>query len=281
MEYFTLNNGVKMPAIGFGTFQIPPEETEKCVLNAIKIGYRCIDTAAAYYNEEGVGKAITKCGVPRKDLFIITKLWVQDHGYETTKQAIETSLKKLQTDYIDLYLIHQCFGDIYGSWRAMEEYYKAGKLKAIGISNFMPERFVDLCVNATVTPAVLQFEFNPFYQEKASLAAMQEFKIQPQAWSPVAGGRNNIFQNPTLEKIAKKHNKSIAQTVLRWEVQRGVQVIPKSLKEARMKENLNIFDFKLSEAEIEEINKMDLNKSLVDFTSIDTVKRFNTWKIHD
>ena len=271
-----------MPVLGFGTFQIPPEDTERCVSEALKVGYRCIDTAAAYMNEEGVGEAISKCGIPRKDLFIITKLWVQDHGYENTKKAIETSLKKLKTDYIDLYLIHQCFSDIYGSWRAMEEAYAAGKIKAIGISNFLPERFTDLIVNSKVVPAVLQFEFHPFYQEKQSLELMKEHKIQPQAWSPLAQGKNDIFHNPVLTKIAKAHNKSVGQTIIRWEIQRGVQVIPKSVKKERMEENLNVFDFKLTDAEIEEINKLDTNKSLfIDFRAIETVKMFNTWKIHD
>ena len=282
MEYFTLNNGVKMPVLGFGTYQIPPEDTERCVLDALKVGYRCIDTAAAYFNEEGVGEAISKCGIPRNELFIITKLWVQDHGYENTKKAIETSLRKLKTDYLDLYLIHQCFGDIYGSWRAMEEAYQAGKIKAIGISNFLPERFVDLVSNSKVVPAVLQFEFHPFYQEAESLKYMQEYKIQAQAWSPLAQGKNDIFNNPVLTKIAKAHNKSVGQTIIRWEIQRGVQVIPKSVKIERMKENFNVFDFKLTDAEVEEINKLDTHKSIfIDFRSIDVVKMFNTWKIHE
>ena len=282
MEYFTLNNGVKMPVIGYGTFQIPPEDTERCVSEALKAGYRCIDTAAAYMNEEGVGEAIRKSGIPRDQLFIIRKLWVQDHGYESTKKAFETSLKKLQLDYIDLYLIHQPFGDVYGAWRAMEELYEAKKIRAIGISNFQADRYVDLILHNKIVPAVLQFEFHPFTQKSEDFKYLQEYKIQPQAWAPFAEGKNNLFTHPVLDKIAKAHNKSIPQVVLRWAIQRGVQVIPKSVKRERMDQNFNIFDFKLTEAEIEEINKLDTKQSLfIDHRKAETAKMFANWKIHE
>ena len=281
MEYYTLANGVKMPAIGFGTFQIPPDQTEAVVLDAIKVGYRCIDTAAAYMNEEGVGNAIKKCGVPRKDLFIITKLWVQDHGYEETKKAIETSLKKLQLDYVDLYLIHQPFGDYYGSWRAMEEYLEKGKLRAIGLANFHADRFVDLALHNKVAPMVDQIEIHPFHQRDYELKTMHEFKVQPQGWAPFAEGKNGIFHNEILSKIGKAHNKSVAQVILRWNVQRGVQVIPKSVKKERMAENFNIFDFKLTDEEMKEISTLDKHESLfLDHRTAESAKNFAAWKIH-
>ena len=282
METFTLNNGVKIPVIGFGTFQIPPEDTERCVAAALKAGYRCIDTAAGYANEEGVGAAIRKSGIPRDQIFVITKLWVQDTGYENTKIAFEKSLKKLGLDYINLYLIHMPFGDVYGSWRAMEEIYQQKKARAIGVSNFYPDRLVDLILHNKVVPAVNQIEFHPFYQEEQSLQINKEYNIVTQAWSPFAQGKNNIFTNPVLEKIAKAHNKSVSHVILRWVLQRGVQCIPKSVNEDRIVQNLNIFDFKLTDEEIAEINKFDGKVPLFpDHRTPEAAKMFGPWKVHD
>ena len=279
-EYYTLNNGVKMPKVGFGVFQIPKEETEKVVLEALKAGYRCIDTAQAYLNEEGVGKAIKASGIPRKDLFIVTKLWVQDHGYEATKKAFEGSLRRLGLDYVDLYLIHQPFGDYYGSWRAMEEIYQSGKAKAIGVSNFQPDRLVDLVLHNKVCPAVDQIEIHPFCQNKEAIEVLKEYKIQPQAWGPFAEGKNDIFKNPVLSKIAKSHNKSVAQVILRWELQCGIQIIPKSVRREHMDENIKVFDFTLSDSEMNEISSLDEKHSLfIDHRTAETAKFFANWKL--
>lgn len=283
MEFITLSNGVKMPLEGFGVFQVPEAEVcEKAVLDAIKTGYRLIDTAAAYFNEEAVGSAIKKCGVPREELFITTKLWIQDAGYENAKKAFETSLKKLGLDYLDLYLIHQPFSDYYGSWRAMEELYNEGKIRAIGVCNFYPERLADLCVNAKVVPMVNQVELHPFFAQGNALENMKNFGVQPEAWGPLAEGKHGIFTHPVLTEIGKKYGKSAAQVALRWNTQRGVVIIPKSTHIERMEENLNIWDFKLTDEEMSAIVKLDLGHSeIVDHSSPETAKWLNGWKIHD
>ncbi|MEN2398752.1 aldo/keto reductase [Flavobacterium sp. MC2016-06] len=263
METVILNNGVEMPILGFGVYQITDAaECEQSVLNAIQAGYRLIDTAAAYGNEEAVGKAIQKSGVPREELFIITKLWIQDAGYESTKKAFERSLQRLQLDYLDLYLIHQPFGDVYGSWRAMEELYQEGKIKAIGVSNFKPDRLMDLIIHNKVIPVVNQIETHPFCQQNETQEFLQENEVQIQSWGPFAEGRNDLFVNETLVAIGKTHNKSVAQVVLRWLTQRGVVAIPKSVRKERIAENFNIFDFILSEEEMSSIKTLDTNKSL-------------------
>ncbi len=283
MEFTTLNNGIKMPLEGFGVFQVPdPEQCEIAVLDAIASGYRLIDTAAAYMNEEAVGKAIKKCGVPRDNLFITTKLWVQDASYEKAKLAIQTSLDKLGLDYLDLYLIHQPMGDYYGAYRAMEEAYKDGKLKAIGVCNFYSERLADLCLNAEIRPAVDQVELHPFFQQEYALKIMKEYNVHPEAWGPFAEGNHGIFTNEILTKIADKYGKSAAQVVLRWNVQRGVTVIPKSIHKNRMEQNFDIWDFELSKEDMDEIAKMDIGHSeIVDHSSPEFVKMLNTMRIHD
>ncbi|GIP43585.1 2,5-diketo-D-gluconic acid reductase [Paenibacillus sp. J45TS6] len=263
MQKVTLNNGVEMPILGFGVFQITePNECEQSVYDAITTGYRLIDTAASYQNEESVGRAIKRSGVAREDLFITTKLWVQDTGYERTKIAFEKSLERLQLDYLDLYLIHQPLGDIYGSWRAMEELYREGKVRAIGVSNFQPDRLIDLIIHNDVTPAVNQVETHPFNQQMESAKFMKENNVQIQSWGPFAEGKNNLFQNEILLSIAEKYNKSVAQVVLRWLTQREVVVIPKSVHKERMVENFNIFDFKLNEEDMELITTLDTKQSL-------------------
>lgn len=283
MEYVTLKNGVQMPMEGFGVFQVPDATVcEQAVLDAINTGYRLIDTAAAYFNEEAVGTAIKKSGIPRKELFITTKLWIQDAGYENAKKAFQTSLDKLGLDYLDLYLIHQPMNDYYGSWRAMEELYEAGKIRAIGVCNFYPERLADLCVNAKIKPMVNQVELHPFFTQKSALATMKEFEVQPEAWGPLAEGKHGIFTNEKLVAIAEKHNKSVAQVVLRWNIQRGVVVIPKSTHKERIEENINIWDFALSEEEMSIIDSLDLGHSeIIDHSTAETAKYLNGWKIHD
>ena len=262
MQTVILNNGVEMPQLGFGVFQVPDhEECEKSILNALETGYRLIDTAAAYMNEEAVGKALSKSGIPREDLFITTKLWIQDAGYESTKKAFEKSLNKLQLDYLDLYLIHQPFGDVYGSWRAMEELYLDGKIKAIGICNFQPDRIMDLIVHNEVVPAVNQIETHPFCQQVEAQQFLQENKVQIESWGPFAEGKNNLFSNEVLLAIGKKYDKSIAQVVLRWLTQRGVVAIPKSVHKERIVENFNIFDFELSSADMAAILALDQKQS--------------------
>lgn len=241
MEYRTLANGMKMPMEGFGVYQVPdPKQCKASVMDALNTGYRLIDTAAAYMNEEAVGEAIRESGIPREELFITTKLWIQDAGYETTKQAFETSLEKLGLEYLDLYLIHQPMNDYYGSWRAMEELYEAGKIRAIGVCNFYPERLTDLCLNAKIPPMVDQVELHPFFVQQAALENMAELNVVPEAWGPLAEGNFGIFTNPMLSKIGEKYGKSVAQVVLRWNVQRGVVVIPKSVHLNRIQENFDI-----------------------------------------
>lgn len=257
MEYVTLNNGVKMPMLGYGVYQVDPAECERCVTDAIDAGYRLIDTAQAYYNEEGVGNAIVKCGVPRRELFITTKVWISNAGYEKAKASIDQSLQKLRTDYIDLLLIHQPFGDYYGSWRAMEEAYRAGKLRAIGVSNFYPDRLIDLCTFCAVTPAVNQVETHVFQQQKAAREIMDKYRVQHESWGPFAEGRKGFFDNPVLAEIARKHGKSVAQVALRYLLQRGVIAIPKSVRKERMQQNIDVFDFSLDQADLQAIAELD------------------------
>ncbi len=258
-----LNNGVEMPILGFGVFQMnDPKEREQSVIDAIQSGYRLIDTAASYMNEEAVGRAIRNSGVDRKDLFITTKLWVQDAGYENTKKSFQRSLDKLQLDYLDLFLIHQPYGDVHGSWRAMEELYKAGKVRAIGVSNFQPDRVMDLIMFNEIAPAVNQVETHPFNQQIENQKFLTDNNVQIESWGPFAEGKNNLFQNELLGSIASKYNKSIAQVVLRWLTQRGVVVIPKSVRKERIIENFNIFDFELSFDDMEAIATLDTKTSL-------------------
>lgn len=262
MQHVTLNNGVEMPILGFGVFQIPDlRECERSVKEAITIGYRLIDTAASYMNEEAVGNAIKASGVARQELFVTTKVWIQSDGYTGTKRAFENSLRKLQLEYLDLYLIHQPYGDVHGTWRAMEELYKAGKIRSIGVSNFHPDRLMDLIVHNEVVPAVNQIEIHPFHQQYEAQAFLEENKVQIESWGPFAEGKNNFFSNELLHSMSNKYNKSIAQVVLRWLTQRGVMAIPKSVRKERMEENFNIFDFVLSIEDMEAIKTLDLKTS--------------------
>lgn len=282
MEFVTLNNGVKMPLEGFGVFQVPdPAQCEQAVLDAIASGYRLIDTAAAYMNEKAVGEAIKKCGVPREELFITTKLWIQDAGYGEAKKAIQTSLDNLGLSYLDLYLIHQPMGDYIGAYRAMEQAYREGKLKAIGVCNFYPNRLADLCETVAVKPAVNQVELHPFFQQENALALMKEYGVHPEAWGPFAEGKHGIFTHPVLTAIGQKYGKSAAQVALRWNVQRGVTVIPKSVHKERMEQNLAIWDFSLSDADMAEIAKLDLGHSeIVDHSDPKFVQMLHQMKIH-
>ena len=283
MEFVTLNNGVKMPLEGFGVFQVPdPAQCEQAVLDAIASGYRLIDTAAAYMNEKAVGEAIKKSGVPREELFIITKLWVQDASYEAAKKAIQTSLDNLGLSYLDLYLIHQPMGDYVGAYRAMEEAYKEGKLKAIGVCNFYPNRLADLCETVEVIPAVNQVELHPFFQQENALALMKEYGVVPEAWGPFAEGNHGIFTHPVLTAIGQKYGKSAAQVALRWNVQRGVVVIPKSVHKERIEQNMNIWDFQLSDEDMAEIAKLDIGHSeIVDHSDPAFVKMLHSLKVHE
>lgn len=263
MEYVVLNNGVKMPILGFGVYQVTDQqECEDAVYNAIKAGYRLIDTAKVYGNEEAVGKAIKRSGVAREELFITTKLWVEDVNYEGAKKAFQESLDRLGLDYIDLYLIHQPYNDVYGAWRAMTELYREGKIKAIGVSNFYADRIMDFALNNEVVPAINQIETHPFNQQIEEQKIMEELGVQIQSWGPFAEGKNDIFNNEILKTIGEKYNKSVAQVVLRWLVQRNVVVIPKSVRPERIAENINVFDFKLSEDEMNEITKLDTKETL-------------------
>jgi 2,5-diketo-D-gluconate reductase A len=276
-----LNNGVEMPILGFGVYQVPdPDECERSVSEALRTGYRLIDTAAAYLNEEAVGRAIQKSGVAREELFVTTKIWVQDAGYESAKKAFEKSLKRLQLSYLDLYLIHQPFGDVYGSWRAMEELCREGRIRAIGVSNFQPDRVMDLIVHNQVVPAVNQIETHPFCQQIETQAFMQTNQVQMESWGPFAEGRNNIFQNEVLVSIAREHKKAVAQVILRWLIQRGVVVIPKSVHQERIIENFNVFDFELSPQNMAAIATLDTNRSsFFDHRDPEMVKRLGTVKL--
>jgi 2,5-diketo-D-gluconate reductase A len=262
MKNITLNNGVEMPILGFGVYQIPDaDECERSVLTALEAGYRSIDTAAAYGNEEAVGKAISKSGIDRKELFITTKLWISNAGYEKAKQGFEESLNKLGLDYLDLYLIHQPYGDVHGSWHAMEELYENGKIRAIGISNFQPDRVMDMIVFNKVVPAVNQIETHPFHQQVETQQFLKENNVQQESWGPFAEGKNNLFNNELLAAIGKKYNKSIAQVVLRWMIQRDIVVIPKSVTKDRIVQNFEVFDFELATSDMEQIKTLDEKQS--------------------
>ena len=262
MEFVTLNNGVKMPVLGYGVYQVDPAETERCVLDAVDVGYRSIDTAQAYGNEEGVGNAIVKCGVPREELFLTTKVWITNAGYEKAKSSIEDSLRKLRSEYIDLLLIHQPFNDYYGTYRAMEEAYRMGKVRAIGVSNFYPDRFVDLANFCEIVPTVNQVETHVFQQQKKARPILKKYGTQIESWGPFAEGKNEIFSNPVLMEIGHRYGKSTAQVALRFLLQSGVVVIPKSTKKERMKENFQMFDFVLTDAEMRRIEALDTGESL-------------------
>ncbi len=263
MQNVTLNNGVEMPIVGFGVYQIPAEETEQAVTDALAAGYRHFDTAAGYGNEEGLGKAVAASGIPRDELFITTKLWVQDApAEENTRRAFETSMERLGLDTLDLYLIHQPFGDVYGQWRAMEKLLADGRVRAIGVSNFMPDRLIDLIMNNEVIPAVNQVETHPFYQRVEDQAFMAEHGVQIESWGPLAEGKNNLFSHPVLTEIGQAHDVSAAQVVLRWLVQRGVVVIPKSVRPERMAENIDLFDFQLTDEDVDRIAALDTGESL-------------------
>lgn len=263
MEYVKLNNGVTMPILGFGVYQIPKEETKRCVLDAIKVGYRSIDTAQSYFNEAEVGEALLECGVPRAELFITTKVWIDNYGYENCKKSVEESLKKLKTDYIDLVLLHQPFSDYYGAYRALEDLYKEGKIKAIGVSNFYPDRLSDMCLfGRKVIPAVNQVETNPMNAQITAQENMEKYGVHIEAWAPFGEGRKGLFENETLVNIGKKYNKSTAQVILRWLIQRGVIVVCKSTHVERIKQNFNVFDFELTSEDINQINQLDTGTSL-------------------
>ncbi|MGE9998100.1 aldo/keto reductase [Catenibacterium mitsuokai] len=263
MEYVKLNNGIEMPLISFGVYQIPKEDTKRCVLDAIKSGYRGIDTAQSYFNESEVGDAIVECGVPREELFITTKVWIDHYGYEECKASVEESLRKLKTDYLDLCLLHQPFSDYYGAYRALEDLYAEGKIKAIGVSNFYPDRLTDICMfDRKVIPAVNQVEVNPFNAQWCAQENMEKHGVKMEAWAPFGEGRNNLFTNETLVSIGKKYNKSSAQVMLRWLIQRGVIVACKSTHIERMQENINVFDFELTEEDMNSIKTLDTSNSL-------------------
>lgn len=262
MKTIRLNNGIEMPILGFGVYQIKPEETENTVLEALEIGYRSIDTAAAYYNEEAVGRAIRKSGIPRKELFITTKLWISDAGYDSAKIAFSESLQKLGLDYLDLYLIHQPYNDVHGAWRAMEDLYKENKVRAIGVSNFQPDRLMDLIIHNKIIPAINQVETHIFNQQIETQLFMEENNVQIESWGPFAEGLNNMFSDKLLTTLATRYNKSVAQIILRWLIQRNVIIIPKSVRKDRMIENYNIFDFELSVEDMEQIKTLDTGKSL-------------------
>lgn len=283
MKQILLNNGVKMPVEGYGVFQISDEaQCEQCVLDALETGYRLFDTAAAYYNEAAVGRAVRESGIPRDEIFITTKLWVQDAGYDQTLAAFEQSRKNLGLDYVDLYLIHQPFGDYYGAWRAMEDLYREGIVKAIGVSNFSPERIVDLCMNHEIKPSVNQIEIHPFYQQEEALRVMRSYDIVPEAWGPLSEGQKDIFHHRTLQKIAQRHGKTTAQVILRWHFQRGVVTIPKTVHKERMKENMDIWDFELTQKDMKEIEAMDIGHSeIIDHRCFCTARQLNSIKIHD
>ncbi len=261
MDYITLNNGVKMPQLGYGVYQVTKEECERCVLDALQVGYRSIDTAQSYFNEEEVGSALQKSGIPRKEIFLTTKVWIEHYGYEQAKASVMESMNKLQTDYLDLCLLHQPFSDYYGAWRALEELYREGKIRAIGVSNFYPDRLVDLASFADISPMVNQVETHPFNQQKTAKEYMDKYGVQIEAWAPFGEGRGGLFENEILKTIGAKYGKTSAQVMLRWHLQRGVIVIPKSVHIERMKENLDVFDFTLSDEDMKMISDMDKGES--------------------
>lgn len=279
MKTIKLNNGIEMPQIGYGVYQVSPDECERCVSDALKTGYRMIDTAQAYHNEEGVGRAVKNSGINRSDIFIVSKVWISNYGYEKAKASIDESLRKLQTDYIDLMLLHQPFCDRYGAYRALEDAYREGKLRAIGVSNFYPDHFIDLASNVDIVPAVNQVETHVFNQQTETQKIMEEFGTHIMSWGPLAEGRNNLFSNETLTKTGNSHGKSVAQITLRWLIQRGVIIIPKSVHIERMEQNLDIFDFELSDEEMAEIATLDTGKSLFfDHHDAETTKLFMSWR---
>lgn len=261
MKYITLSNGVKMPMLGYGVYQVTKDECERCVLDALNIGYRLIDTAQSYFNEEEVGNAIVKSGIPRDEFFLTSKVWIDHYGYEECKKSVEISMQKLKTDYIDLMLLHQPFGDYYGAWRALEELYESGKLRAIGISNFYPDRMVDIASFSRICPMVNQIEIHPHLQQIEAKKWNEKYKLQLEAWAPFGEGRGGIFELPELKKIAEKHNRTTAQIILRWHLQRGIVVIPKSTHAERMKDNFDVFDFELTKEEMSTIALLDKDES--------------------
>ncbi len=278
MEFVTLNNGTQMPILGYGVFQIPAEDTQRCVLDAIEVGYRLFDTAQGYGNEKGLGEAIKKCGIPREEFFITTKIWLSEAGYEKSKTSIQKSLERLDMDYLDLLLIHQPFGDYYGTYRAMEELYREGKLKAIGVSNFYPDRLVDLIKFNEIVPMVNQVELHPFNQQVFAAEVMKKYNVQIQAWAPFAEGKKDLFTNETLVKIGQKYNKSSAQVTLRYLIQRGASVIPKTISKDRMKQNYDVFDFTLNEDEMAQILLLDQAESVFfSHASVETVERMASY----
>lgn len=279
MKTIKLNNGIEMPQIGYGVYQVSPDKCERCVSDALKTGYRMIDTAQAYHNEEGVGRAVKNSGINRSDIFIVSKVWISNYGYEKAKASIDDSLRKLQTDYIDLMLLHQPFCDRYGAYRALEDAYREGKLRAIGVSNFYPDHFIDLASNVDIVPAVNQVETLVFNQQTEAQKIMEEFGTHIMSWGPLAEGRNNLFSNETLTKTGNSHGKSVAQIALRWLIQRGVIIIPKSVHIERMEQNLDIFDFELTDEEMAEIATLDTGKSLFfDHHDAETTKLFMSWR---
>jgi len=279
MKTIKLNNGIEMPQIGYGVYQVSPDECERCVSDALKTGYRMIDTAQAYHNEEGVGRAVKNSGINRSDIFIVSKVWISNYGYEKAKASIDDSLRKLQTDYIDLMLLHQPFCDRYGAYRALQDAYREGKLRAIGVSNFYPDHLIDLASNVDIVPAVNQVETHVFNQQTEAQKIMEEFGTHIMSWGPLAEGRNNLFSNETLTKTGNSHGKSVAQIALRWLIQRGVIIIPKSVHIERMEQNLDIFNFELTDEEMAEIATLDTGKSLFfDHHDAETTKLFMSWR---
>ena len=282
MEQVTFYNGVKMPIVGYGVYQVSKEECERCVLDALAVGYRSIDTAQSYFNEEQVGNAIVKSGVPRKDIFLTTKVWIEHYGYEEAKKAVLESMRKLQTEYLDLVLLHQPFSDYYGAYRALEDLYGEGKLRAIGVSNFYADRLADLCANFETAPAVNQIECHPFYQRQYDIEVMNKLGVAVMAWAPLAEGGHDIWNNMTLKSIADKHHKTVAQVALRFSIQRNVIVIPKTVHPNRMLENMSIWDFELDETDMEKLKTLDTGKTkIIDHLNVETVRFLNKHKVHD
>jgi len=281
MKYIKINDEINLPMLGFGTLHIPPEKTKKCVLEALQCGYRLIDTAASYFNEKEIGEAIAESNIPREEIFITSKVWVQDAGYENTLKAFQKSLDNLKVDYLDLYLIHQPYSHYYDSWKALEELYEQGKIKIIGVCNFSSERFVDLYMNVKVKPMINQIEIHPFYRQDETVEVLRQYDCFVQAWGPLNEGQRDIFKNEILKNIARKHDKTISQIILRWHLQRGIITIPKTIHLDRMKENMDIFDFELDENDFKEIKKLDLGYSeIIDHQCYKTAKWINKYKIH-